>query len=133
VAGPRYPFLVLSWFHSCPNAQRPSSSAKHQLRHKEVACNCNYAFLQAKGLALLAVQVDVDDNTERQRIRDLLTSDLDVTQARVLQLGGLQVPPQQGVLWLEQHTVTREWADLSPGLVVLAAGRAQVGTRTVPI
>jgi hypothetical protein len=61
--------------------------------------------------------------------RQLLVSGVDLSAARILQLGPLQVPPQKGVLWLEQWGASAEWGLRSPGLVVLASPRAQVCTR----
>jgi hypothetical protein len=51
--------------------------------------------------------------------RQQLLSDLDLSAARVLQLGGVPLPPQEGVLWLERQEATAEWGQLCPELVVL--------------
>jgi hypothetical protein len=88
-------------------------------------------WLQAQGRQVMGAQLfDIDklrqvNEDELQRMQ-LLASSLDLSAARILQLGLVQVPPQQGVLWLEQVGATEEWGQLCPGLVVLAAPCAQV-------
>jgi hypothetical protein len=61
------------------------------------------------------VRSAVDDELQQ------LISGLDLSAARILRVGWGQVPPQEGVLWLEGGAVSLEWGQLSPGLVVLVA------------
>jgi hypothetical protein len=75
---------------------------------------------------VFAAQLDVEDPEEQRRIAALLPS-LDLSAARVLILGGVPVPPQGGVLWLEGRGAPAEaWARRSPRMVVLLAQEAQV-------
>jgi hypothetical protein len=90
------------------------------------------AWLQAEGRKVLVAQLsDIyrpppeDDKDYIQR-RQLLTCHLDLSAARILHLGGLRVPPQKVVLWLEQRGAPPGWGLLSPGIVVLVAVEAQV-------
>jgi hypothetical protein len=90
--------------------------------------------VQAIGRKVLVAQfgrADEDDQwIEPQSLqrRQLLVSGLDLSAARILQLGPLQAPPQKGVLWLEQWGAAAKWGLMSPGLVVLVSPRAQVRT-----
>jgi hypothetical protein len=78
-----------------------------------------HCWLQAQGRRVLAAQVD-DSETGDDEIKQMM-SGLDLSAARILQLGRGQLPPQKGVLWLEQAHAAQEWGQLSPGLVVLVA------------
>jgi hypothetical protein len=75
---------------------------------------------------LNVMQQDWGASCERVHIDTVLTADQDVSEARILQLGSIRAPPQRGLLWLEQDRILPVHVQLSPGLVVLAANRAQV-------
>jgi hypothetical protein len=82
-----------------------------------------------KGPRFQEPHVVVKCNNDGRSIEDPLTSyHLDISSAKILQLGAMQGPPVKGVLWLEQDEVTAECVQHSPNLVVLAARRPQVGT-----
>jgi hypothetical protein len=147
---------ILNFNHA---AMVPAANVVMQHHHHIMCCQVRCCVcLQAQGRPVVAAQVDVgatsaekrrliEDSVtynlseederaaqataqERLRIQTLLSSGaLDVSKARILQLGAVQVPPQKGVLWLEQKDVTDEWVELSPGLVVLGARKSQVGAQ----
>jgi hypothetical protein len=91
-----------------------------------------------KGCQVVAVQVtawakkrfdeaySADEDLEEVQRRQHSISGLDLSAARILMLGEVQLPPQKGVLWLEQRDAAAEWGQLSPGLVVLASHNSQV-------
>jgi hypothetical protein len=81
-----------------------------------------YWWLQAQGCRVLAAQVDDAKNNDLQQ----MISGLDLSAARILQLGRGHVPPQKGVLWLEQADAAPEWGQLSPRLVVLVTSNTLV-------
>jgi hypothetical protein len=72
------------------------------------------------------------DASERQRVAKLLESGLDLSAARILLLGKVQVPPQQRamwqrVLWLEHcKGPAAIWEPLPLGLVLVVAQEAKV-------
>jgi hypothetical protein len=73
---------------------------------------------------VLAAQVD-DSETGDDEIKQMMSC-LGLSAARILQLRQVQVPPQEGVLWLEQEDVAPEWGHMSLGLVVLVARKTLV-------
>jgi hypothetical protein len=81
---------------------------------------------------VLAAKLDVEGEG-KQRITSLLgpSGGLNLSAARILMLGSLQVQPPEGVLWLEQNdgAATLFRGQLPPGLVVLVAPAAQVRDR----
>jgi hypothetical protein len=79
-------------------------------------------WLQAQGCRVLAAQVNEDEDDEEQKI----VSALDLSAARILQLGWNQLLPQEGVLWLDNRPASPMWGQLSPGLVVLDGGMVRM-------
>jgi hypothetical protein len=53
-------------------------------------------------------------------------SGLNLSAARILQLWGVQVVPQEKVLWLEQYGDGAKWGQPSPKLVVLLTSMQEV-------
>jgi hypothetical protein len=73
---------------------------------------------------VLAAQVD-NSETGDDDIKQMM-SGLHLSAACILQLRQVQVPPQKGVLWLEQEDVAPEWGQMSSGLVVLVTRKTLV-------
>jgi hypothetical protein len=83
-----------------------------------------HCWLQAQGRHVLAAQVNNSETGDDEIMQ--MMSGLDLSAARVLQPRQVQVPPQKGVLWLEQEGVAPEWGQMLPGLVVLVARKTLV-------
>jgi hypothetical protein len=115
----------------CPQAQGPVVAAQVDVTSAEkrrvIYDTVTLPDIRSKEEKRMSEEIE----KERWRVRALLSSGaLDVSKARILQLGALQVPPQNGVLWLEQKEVTDEWVEVSAGLVVLGASKPRVGTHS---